>query len=259
MDSTINIIGLECIYNDETINIFSDASSRFGESSGLFCYGSIVVNKDTILDQFYAFKDDCTCSYDAELMGLRASLYAALNYKRRFGNQIKNINIFSDSKSSIISILNYKGLICKPIYDNNQIIGYTSFRKTTKKIPSNESVLNECISIYLELLNIVSISIYFQPSHTFDKCNKKNVLNHMESFAKDFSMQNNIPLVSIELMSYISKYNCIVDETTGLYIFDYYARSINNQKIVKSSPIKFNHPNVPKSYYDKRKDVKWGN
>ncbi len=257
MDSTNNIIGLEYIYNDTTINIFSDASSKFGESSGLFCYGSMVVNKDTILDQFYAFKDDCTCSYDAELMGLRASLYAALNYIRRFGNQIRNINIFSDSKSAITSILNYKNLACRPIYNNNTIVGYTSYKKNNKKIPSNESILNECISVYLELLSLTNITIFFQPSHTFDKCNKKNVMNHMIEFSKDFSNQNNIPLVSTEFMSYISKYNCIVDEATGLYIFDYYIRSTNNKKIVKSSPIKFNHPNVPNSYYDKRKDVKW--
>lgn len=256
-----NCLDLSTLYNDETINIFSDASSNFGESTGLFCYGSIVVNKNTILDQFYAFKSDCTCSYDAELLGLRASLYAAVYYKKKYGSKIKRINIFSDSMSSILSIKGYKSLICKTIYNDNGSVSYKSFRKSTNKIPANENIVNECISLFKELIymtynNDLEMNLMFQPSHVYDKCNKHNINNKLLKCIEDFTKHNNLlSSPTIEYIGYISKFNSIVDETTRLYIYEYYVR--NNNKIIASCPIRFNNPKTPLEYYDKRKEVVW--
>ena len=238
-----NSIELVDIYNDYTINIFSDASSKPGQSSGLFCYGSIIVNKDNILESFYNFHDDCKSSYDAELLGLRASLYAALNYKHRYYNQIKVINIFSDNKSAITAVNHSNRLSCK-FMDGDYVSS-----NPNKSIPYLEYILNECAAVLNELRstdNMLVVNLYHQPGHIFDKFNR----NKLDIIENNFMNANKLDCsVSNDFIIYISKYNCIVDECTGLYIKDYIFRENNSAIPVTTIPYKFKHPDTPKEYY----------
>ena len=244
---TDNVLDLPFIYNDYTINIFSDASSKPGSSKGLFCYGSIVVNKDTIIDSFYCFHDNCKCSYDAELLGLRASLYAAMNYKRRFFNKIKRINIFSDNKATILALDNYSKSKCKYIDGNYYTIN------SSNNIPACEPILNECAAILNELRsmdcsNDFAVYIYHQNGHILDT--NKGLKQKIKSTGYNFIMNNDLDCeVSFDFILYISKYNCIVDECTGLYIKDYILRENSGSIPIATIPIKFKHPDTPKDYY----------
>lgn len=238
-------IELSSIYNDYTINIFSDASSKPGQIAGLFCYGSIVVNKDTIIDSFYTFHDKCKCSYDAELLGLRASLYAALNYKRRFYNQIKQINIFSDNRAVITCINGANKLKCKYVKGD-----YVSIN-ASKSVPYLEPIVNECASILNELRSLdpyTVVNLFHQNGHVLDKYSQ--VDGRIDDAWINFNYYNGLSGdVSKDFIIYISKYNRYIDECTGIYMMDYVLSKDNSRFKVTTVPIKFKHKDTPKKYY----------
>lgn len=254
-------VRIEDIYNDYTLNIFSDASSEPGRTDGVFCYGSIVVNKDTILDSFYTLHEDCNCSYDAELLGLRASLYYAVYYKKKFYNKIKQINIFCDNIAAINAVLEYSYRYKCRYFDNYKT--YLTVN-SSKEIVEFESTLNECYYVWRELNSLdesCSTNILHQKSHILDS--KIEVIKKKEyQYIDSFIANNELNLYYYEIdidpdfIFYISKYNCIVDETTKLYMKDYKLRW--NWELFKltSVPIEFKHPDTPKDYYLSKEEKK---
>lgn len=252
-----DVILLQDIYNDRTLNIFSDASSAPGSSKGLFCYGSIVVCKDNILDSFYTFHDNCSCSYDAELLGLRASLYAALNYKRRFYDKIDHINIFCDNIAALHAIASYPES-CKCKFINGTYVTVNS----SNKVSACEPILNECNYVLQELYAIdygYNLELWHQNGHLLD--NSISVIKHKKpQYIENFIYNNYLNEETLDIdpdfIYYISKYNCIVDETTKLYMKDYLLRANHEFLKVTSVPIKFKHPDTPKDYYLSKEEEK---
>ena len=107
-DKEFKDIRLSQFYNDDTLNIFSDASFIGGfydnrqTGKGKGCYCCIAVCKDQIIDQQIAISSHSTVP-ESELKGIRRALSFANQYK----SQYKFINIFSDSLYSVNAINHY--------------------------------------------------------------------------------------------------------------------------------------------------------
>ena len=137
-------------YNENTLNIFSDASMF----SQLGCYGVVAVVKDNIIDSTYRLVSNTT-SNNSEIKGIRAALDLALKYKDRF----QFINIFSDS---LISVNGLRDYIYNWKYNKNDGLLYS----TAKKPVANQEIFIEAHRI----LNILEaapciIHLYHQAGH----------------------------------------------------------------------------------------------
>ena len=95
-------IQISQFHNENTLNIFSDASiiGRRGEFTG--CYGAVAVVKDDIIDQNYRIVS-YTTNNNSEIKGIRSAIDIAIKYKDIY----PFINIFSDSQVSINGLRSY--------------------------------------------------------------------------------------------------------------------------------------------------------
>ena len=200
----------EDIYNDYTLNIFSDASTRKGpDHTTAASYGAVAVCKDVIVDRFYRIHSISTSNAE-ELRGIRGSLRLVWKYRKEF----EVYNLFSDSLYSIESILT----INKKRYNYETNTIYTS--NSMKKPISNQSLVIECVQMLKDLIykHNLCINIYFQKGHV----NSESLLRKAE---RSFRNHNNIKQpVDINLIRYISLYNDMVDHesrsilhTTNVY------------------------------------------
>ncbi|MCK9199101.1 MAG: hypothetical protein M0P49_05815, partial [Bacilli bacterium] len=96
------------IFNDRTLNIFSDASMTKCETETIGCYGIVAVTTNTILAR-HIFPDDTlyhlgiarySTNNDSELRGILKGVFFALQYR----NDFETINLFSDSMISIMGL-----------------------------------------------------------------------------------------------------------------------------------------------------------
>ena len=237
MSNEYNNVLLDEIYNNYTINIFSDASisKTFGS------YGSIAVNRDTELEKSLFVKENTTVN-ECELLGIRLSLLLAHKYQYRY----KVINIFSDSKISIDVITGFMNHTYKQINDNGQIkyLICRIVKPGNKEVPyKNQELLADCIWLYYELLknpNIV-INLLHQSGHIipnrFD--NYKDIKSNNIKYAQESFINNNIyynRIISEEFIMYISKYNDNIDRSTRIALQEMLYRS---NKQYYTTPIHF--------------------
>jgi len=241
MRKSKDYIEFEDIYNNETLNIFSDASMDPQNRRG--CYGAVVVYKDTIIDQAFYTRENTT-NNECEAFGLRLALYFALGYRYKF----KNINIFSDSLININCIKSYQKYSAKPIYDkSNSIIDYQLYNDKTKSFIVNQAIINECIYGYIELCNDINInfSLLYQPGHVYDN------LKYTNRFCNKYVSNNNDTLIPTEsYIVYISKYNEYVDNFTRNTLKEMAYRDRRN-RVYYTCPIHFMPIGTPKEYYQK--------
>ena len=215
---------LSMIYNNNTLNIFSDASMRKHGSKQLdSCYGSVAVCKDNILDELFKINTDCTVPA-AELRGIRLSLDLAFKYRYMF----PVINIFSDSQISVMSIREY---FYKWVYDINTNQYYTGTIKRMGSPAKNQHLILECVQM-VELLRLTNVvNIYHQKGHI------GNELNEMIDAINVFKRENHIKgKIDYNLIRYISTYNNYVDNRSRSII-----RRTNIYDNVYRDPLTF-HP-----------------
>ena len=191
-------IRLSQFYNDETLNIFSDASFVGGyyndRRTGKGCYCCIAVCKDNIIDERVVISSNSTVP-ESELKGVRNSLSFANTYKSQF----KYINIFSDSLYSINAINHY----ARDCYKYNSET-------------ANINLILEVYSIYKELQEYPNcmVTLYHQSGHI-----ATNNLNNLREAASKFMRYNNYRGQNdINFMRYISNYNNIVDNRSRNYL-----------------------------------------
>ena len=192
----MNDFGVELsqFYNDNTLNIFSDAS--IDKNSG--CFGVVAVIGDNIIDTRYRLISDTT-SNNSEIKGIRSAIDIALKYRDKF----QYINIFSDS---LISINGLREYIYSWKYNEKTGLLYNSTRKPV----ANQSIFIEAKS----MLNLLEesksiISIYHQSGHVSNNYN--SILKAGDCFKKYNHINGKIDL---NLIRYISVLNNYVDHTS---------------------------------------------
>lgn len=206
-------IRLSQFYNDETLNIFSDASFVNGyynkdNRSGKGCYCCIAVCKDDIIDQRISISSHSTVP-ESELKGVRNSLSFANIYRPYY----KYINIFSDSLYSINAI-------------NNYARDCSRYNSETPNI----NLILEIHNIYRLIQDDPNcmVTLYHQSGHI-----STNNLNGMREAAAKFMRFNNFRGQNdVNFIRYISTYNNMVDNISR----DYLHKHINDEAI---EPIMF--------------------
>lgn len=237
-----NKLDLDYLYNDRVLNIFSDASIDKSGVYGAYC--SMSICKNTFLEQAVFTTENLTNNY-LELCGIRLSLWFAYKYQY---SGFTTINIFSDSKISVDNIRNFRKHKCKPIKDeNNNIIDYRLFSKSTGNEFSNQDVLNDCIYLYNELCNNpnIVVNLLWQPSHIINT-------NDFKSYIHSFQMHNSTTYIpTINFLGYICKYNELCDTLANMARIEMEKRS-NMYKQYYTCPVHFKPLNIPKEYFERR-------
>lgn len=190
------------IVNPNTLNIFTDASivSRPYGYDG--CYGAIAVYNDVIIDEIYRVNTGTT-NNNSEIKGVRAGVFLALKYQ----NQFPIINIFSDSQISIFGIrdrlLNWS---IDPI--SGMLLG-----RSGQVIQSQDIFLE---IVYLMLQYNLRINFIHQKGH---------VSQHIDSLIQAqhvFEASNSVRgKVDLNMIRFISKWNCVVDETSRYHLLHF--------------------------------------
>ena len=196
---------IDIFKTDDTLNLFSDASMRTVSKTNHIlasCYGSVAVNKDTIIDECFRCQSESTVPA-AEIRGIRCSLSLALKWRHMF----RVINIFSDSQISVFGLRDY---IYNWKYNPEEERYYLGSRKSEVK---NQELFIECYYMLQELRKTNIVNIFHQCGHVdngFD-----NIKNAAEVFKRSNSVNG---VVSYELVRYISVYNNYVDNKSRSFI-----------------------------------------
>ena len=194
-----NGINLSQFYNEDTLNIFCDASIVGKYENYRGCYGVVAVVKDDIIDSCYRIASNTT-NNNSEIKGLRAAISMANKWKNNF----KFINIFSDSQISVFGLRDY---IYKWKYNPRDGKLYGS----SKTPIANQEIFIECHYMMMELesLNNVCINIFHQSGHV------GNSYNMLKEASLIFSRANNIQgIIDLNFIRYISTYNNYVDHAS---------------------------------------------
>ena len=205
----MNIYRFEDIYRDDTLNIFSDASTRNmytadGDIIGYTGHGAIAACKYNIINNI--IRVHIGSSQVGELYALRNALELAYYYKDYYAT----INIFSDSLYAVKSITSYW---FSWILEENT---YSKPNKTGKdKIVKHPDLIHEMLLLLYEIKLGHNLNIYHQSGHV-DTSKVKMV----ERAAGTFSRFNNIPyLPDANFMCYISSFNNLIDQMTRDFLF----------------------------------------
>ncbi len=191
-------IQISQFHNENTLNIFSDASiiGRRGEFTG--CYGAVAVVKDDIIDQNYRIVS-YTTNNNSEIKGIRSAIDIAIKYKDIY----PFINIFSDSQVSINGLRSY--IYGWRINPNDGLL-YTKMKKRV----SNQEIFVEAhrMLAILEQAQCI-ISLYHQPGHVDNGYN--NLIKAAEVFRKANFIRGKVDL---NFIRYISTWNNHVDNNS---------------------------------------------
>ena len=190
-------ISLDNFYCVNTLNIFCDASVRKrGEDSFDACYSVVAVNENTVIDSDTKVISNST-NNGGEIRGLRL----ALSIANKWINKYDFINIFSDSKISIIGLREY-------IYNwkYNEKTGKLINRSGTPV--ANQEVFIECYYLLsnLDRLKPNRVQLLHQRGHI------NNDIRSLCKARKSFKKENHINAdVNLNLINYISTWNNYVD------------------------------------------------
>lgn len=192
---------IDMIKNPDTLNVFSDASMRARSKNVLdTCYGSVAVNKDTIIDEKFRLSSESTVPA-AEIRGIRCSLSLALQYRDKY----KVINIFSDSQVALFSLRDY-------VYGWKYKSDGHIYNKSAKMV-KNEELFVECFQLLQELRKTNIVNLYHQPGHI------ENGLENLRYGISVFKKSNGIlGTVDYNTIRYISLYNNYVDSKSRSFI-----------------------------------------
>ena len=220
----------EDIFNENSLNIFTDASMRTmpnGEMVG--CSGVCAIGGCEILEESYIINRNST-NNDSEIKAIRNGIFIGKKYKNRF----PIIRLFSDSQISIFGI---RDRIFKWKLSRNEFFGYEG--NPIKNQSIFVEILNEIIT------NELPIQFLHQKGHVNYK-DQKSLMNAMNVF----KTSNNIrDYVDMQLIKDILYFNNMVDEKSR-YILNnpeiYYGRNIED---IGVEPIKFYADKFDRSAY----------
>ena len=214
------------IYNDYTLNIFSDAS--MDNINNVCCYGSIAACRDSILNQSFFVRKDTPINH-AELLGIIHSL----NYAYQYQNMFRVINIFSDSLININTLRNLDTLKLREI--ENGILNDYELCRGNKPL-ANQQAIKEAYYLIQVLKNNpnVIVNFIYQPGHQF---NDNGRLKSLKDGYVKYKVNNNTEDINKQLLVYLSRYNDYVDRFTRSAIID---MAIREEQRYVSSPVHLN-------------------
>lgn len=208
----------DVIFNDDTLNIFVDASIKKYEEETIGCPGAIAIYKGEVIDKDIRIIRNST-NNNSEITAIYLGVQLVNKYKHKF----KNFNIFSDSKICVFGLREWIfNWISKLEKESDNPEDYTEDYKPYELYGStNSPVFNQSeimLTIQTIINNNVPISIYHQRGHV-SVDNIISLQNAMEVFCKN----NNInPLdICMDTIIELSNYNDMVDNETRR-MFDTY-------------------------------------
>ncbi len=200
-------LSIDMFKNEDTLNIFSDASMRTVKKSThtlASCYGAVAVHKDQIIDEMFRIQSISTVPA-AEIRGIRCSLALALKWRSKF----RVINIFSDSQISVFGLRDY---IYNWRYNQNTHKYYLGKHGQSNEV-KNQELFIECFQMLQELSRTNIVNIFHQSGHV------ESGFDSIRNAADVFSKSNGIiGTVSYEIIRYISVYNNYVDNKSRSFI-----------------------------------------
>lgn len=215
--------------NDYTLNIFTDASLRKGDSpeTTSTCAAAIAFVGENIIDRQYRIYMGETSNY-GEIKAIRLGVELALAHR-----EYNSINLFSDSQ---ISIYGVRDRVFNWRIINEQLVGYAN------KIIKNQTEFLDVINLVTD--NNLNINFYHQKGHV-DTTNIKSLL-----YARSTFFDSNRPFGStqtntdIAFIKYISNCNDMVDHYSRDMLYDisiekprvvnpfYFSPRINHQELL---------------------------
>ena len=191
----------DIFYQENVLNIFSDASLRPRGNTTDVCYGCIAVVKDTIIDSMCRINSNCTSNY-GEAKGISSAIYMAVKYKDAY----PIINIFCDSLYTVETLNSYYKSwtvdINGNVYSKNELV-------------PNQSPFIESIKTILEYG--VTVNIFHQKGHVELK-SFNSIKNATDVFARTNKIKRKVDYAFIR---YISGYNNLIDAYTRSTILRY--------------------------------------
>ena len=184
----------EIFYDENVLNIFSDASLRHRGRTQDICYGAIAVNRDTIIDSECRINSDATSNW-GELKGMLTAVYMAVKYKDKF----PIINIFCDSLYTVDTMNKYY----KNWRINEEGIAYNK-----NELVPNQSPVIESIKVIID--NDLHVNIFHQKGHVELK-DFRSIQNATDVFSRTNYIRRKIDYAFIR---YISGFNDIIDNYT---------------------------------------------
>lgn len=196
------------IYDENTLNIFTDASMYSGKYLGysIGCAGvelATSYKRTDVINNIYptGYIPNYVVTIDtsnnqSELIAIRQGLLFAIANKNRF----KTINLFSDSLLSVNSITQWsEGWFYKALRENTDWI----FKNSVGSAVANQQIIKNII--VLIYFNDLKINIYHQRGH----CS-----NNLKIVERDFCKFNNVSrnMVTPNFIREISELNDIVDK-----------------------------------------------
>lgn len=186
------MIKYEDIVNENTINIFADASIRTMNNETIGCPGIVVLLDKNIIHKEYRILRKTTNS-ESELY----AIYMAINYALQY-NGTKTINIFSDSQFAVYGLREW---IFKWLCNMNND---TLFNSSRKEVAHQNLFMN---IVYTILDNNLQVSLYHNRGH-FTK-------NKVKEFVKLFKKHNFLrEEIEFKLAFVIIDCNNMVDSMT---------------------------------------------
>lgn len=237
----------DMIYNDKTLNIFSDAS---GFDNRKASYGIIAACRDTIIYTATYCLEDGTAQR-AEALGLRlALLFAAAN-----AHKYSYINIFSDSMNCVYTVTRHGEYQTRPITDDDgNIISYGLYNPSSNNYIANSDVLSECIKVFRDLSCMVDfclVQLHHISSHIITEKQAFNTDELDKAREKYQSTNDTFGVPTREYFMYLAKYNNIIDYTVKMTLKEMIHREKKAHKLFTYCPIRFLPPKTPESYFRK--------
>lgn len=198
----------EMIFNDDTLNIFTDASiTKLSDGETIGCFGAILIHgKDQIPIELYSDHVGIrrySTNNDSELRGILLGVYMAL----RFRDSFKTINLFSDSMISIMGLKEWIFTWARNVDKNNG-----NMRASSGYVKNQELI--ERI-IYTIINYNLYINLYHQHGHI-----NINKPSDIDKATKTFIRLNNVTPTK-DLMTDLSIYNDRIDNLTRDTLIDY--------------------------------------
>lgn len=179
----------EDIFNNKSINVFTDASITKIGREFIGCAGMVLINDNNIYDKYEIIRH--TTNNNSEIKAIRMAVYELLKYK----NSGKILRIFSDSQISIFGIRNriFNWEEC----DAGILAGSAGVIK-------NQEIFLDIL--YTILNNKLHVEFYHQSGHV--KYNEKSLIDARKVFMASNGIREEVDLRAIKELAY---YNNWVD------------------------------------------------
>ena len=196
-DVTLN---LESIFNNKTLNIFTDASittiRKEGHIETIGCPGIYVIGGDKVLELSTEVLRNST-NNNSEIYAILMAVIAAQKYRANY----EYINIFSDSKISVFGLREWIFNWAKNV--NNGIM----FSSSGKPVANQDIFLK---IIYFVINNNLNINLFHVNGHV-----NANSMTQILEAKKTFIESNHISLdVDEDLIKQLAIANDVIDNAT---------------------------------------------